>query len=294
MKKYRFEQYAATRLYTGAIAYSPDGQTVAHVAHTTGQFNLWTIPSGGGMPYQLTAYADNTVRAVAWQPDGKSILFTADQNGDEFHQIYLIGARGGTPDQLTNDMQAQHYFGNPFSADGKKLVYASNAREPQNMETVIRDLETGAKTYPFVMSPGGEYGIYPVGWSPDGRYLLAGKGFSNTNQHVVLYDLTTGEEIAATEHEGEEIFAPAAWAPDSRGFYMVTNKGREFTGLAFYALVDRAWTWVETPDWDIENVVISKNGRVLIWLVNENGASKLYGRDLTTGAALMRPSGSPP
>ncbi len=39
MKKYRFEQYAATRLYTGAIAYSPDGQTVAHVANTTGQFN---------------------------------------------------------------------------------------------------------------------------------------------------------------------------------------------------------------------------------------------------------------
>lgn len=289
MKKYRFEQYAATRLYTGAIAYSPDGKTLAHVANTTGQFNLWTVPSGGGMPYQLTAYADNTVRAVTWHPDGKSILFTADQNGDEFHQVYLMGARGGTPEQITNAMQAQHYIGDAFTPDGKIIAYAANEREPQNMETVIHNLETGEKTYPFVMSPGGEYGIYPVGWSPDGRYLLAGKGYSNTNQHSILYDLTNGEVINATEHEGELMLVPVAWAPDSSGFYLVSNKGREFLGLAFYSLADRSWTWVETPDWDVENVVVSKNGRVLIWSVNEDGASKLYGRDLTTGAALTLP-----
>ncbi len=290
MKKYRFEQYAATRLYTGAIAYSPDGQTIAHVANTTGQFNLWTIPSGGGMPYQLTAYADNTVRAVTWHPDGKSILFTADQNGDEFHQVYQIGARGGTPAQLTEAMQAQHYIGDAFTPDGKRIAYAANEREPQNMETVIHNLETGEKIYPFAMSPGGEWGVYPVAWSPDGRYLLAAKIYTNTNQDVVLYDTTTGEEINATPHEGDVIFFPGAWAPDGSGVYILTNTGREFQGLALYSLAERTWKWVETPDWDVENIAVSKNGRVLIWIVNEDGASKLYGRNLTTGAALTLPN----
>src|SRR5690242_14948412 len=92
MTKYRFAQFAATRLYTGAIAYSPDGRQIAHVNNVTGQFNLWTIPSGGGMPRQLTSYTDNTVRSIAWRPDGKEILFVADQNGDEQNQVYTIGS----------------------------------------------------------------------------------------------------------------------------------------------------------------------------------------------------------
>lgn len=288
MKKYRFEQYTATRLYTGAIAYSPDGKTIAHVTNTTGQFNLWTIPSGGGMPYQLTAYSDNTVRAVAWHPDGKSILFTADQNGDEFHQVYLIDARGGTPEQLTNDMQAQHYIGDSFTPDGKKIAYASNARKPEQMEVVILDRTTGDKQYPFAASDA--HNLIPAAWSPDGRYLLAVKLTSNTDQSILLYDTTTGEEIDATPHDQDTIFFPASWAADGSGFYLLTNSGREFQGLGFYALADRAWKWVETPDWDVENAVASKDGRALIWSVNEDGASKLYGRDLTTGAALTLPN----
>jgi dipeptidyl aminopeptidase/acylaminoacyl peptidase len=288
MKKYRFEQYAATRLYTGAIAYSPDSATLAHVTNTTGQFNLWTVPSGGGLPYQLTAYSDNTVRAVTWHPDGKTILFTADQNGDEFHQLYLIGARGGTPEQLTSDMQAQHYIGDAFTPDGKKIAYACNARKPEQMEIVILDLATRDKLYPF--PPSSEYNLIPTAWSPDGRYLLATKIISNTDQSILLYDTTTGDVIDTTPHSGETIFFPAAWSPDGSGFYFVSNSGREFQGLAFYTLADRAWKWIETPNWDVENVVISKDGRALIWSVNEDGASKLYGRDLRTGAALTLPN----
>lgn len=286
-KKYRFEQYAATRLYTGAIAYSPDGKHIAHVTNTTGQFNLWTIPSGGGMPYQLTAYNDNTVRAVAWHPDGKSILFTADQNGDEFHQVYLIGARGGTPEPLTHALQAQHYIGDGFSPDGSKIAFAANERQPEQMELVVRDMTTGALSYPLTGSAA--YNLYPGGWSPDGRWLMAVKFNSNTDQDILLADVNTGEEINTTPHEGDTIFFPGAWSPDSKGFYLLTNSGREFQGLAFYSLADRAWTWVETPDWDVDAVSVSKNGRVLVWMVNEDGASRLYGRDLTTGAALALP-----
>jgi dipeptidyl aminopeptidase/acylaminoacyl peptidase len=36
-------------------------------------------------------------------------------------------------------------------------------------------------------------------------------------------------------------------------------------------------------------VAMSKDGRVLVWAVNEGGASKLYGRDLQSGALLRMP-----
>ncbi|MEP7293021.1 MAG: hypothetical protein ABI835_14660, partial [Chloroflexota bacterium] len=288
MKKYRFDQFAATRTYTGSIAYSPDGKQIAHVNNATGQFNLWTIPTGGGMPRQLTSFTDNTLRGYAWKPDGSEIIFIADQNGDEQHQIYTIGAEGGWPEALTNKLDSQHVIpGVPYSPDMKTLLYAANDLKPENMEIILRDLETGELTRPF---PSDEISAYPAGWSQDGRYATGVKVVSNTKQDILLYDTQTGEAVNLTDQGQEVNYNPGPWAKDGSGFYITTNEGREFTGLGFYQLADRKWEWVETPEHDIENVVLSKDGHILVWIVNEDGASRLYGRDLQTGAALPLPN----
>src|SRR2546428_368624 len=145
--KYQFKQFAATRLYTNVLAYSPDGKQIAHVNNGSGQLNLWTIPSGGGFPRQLTAFMDNAVRAIVW--------------------------------------------------------------------------------------------------SPDSRYLTVVDVHSNTDVDIIVLGTKTGEPINATPHEGEIIFAPGPWARDNSGFYIVTNQGREYIGLAFYTLASRSWAWVE-------------------------------------------------
>ncbi len=287
MKKYHFQQFAATRLYTAAIAYSPDGQQIAHVNNATGQFNLWTVPSGGGMPRQLTAYADNTVRSIAWRPDGQQIVFIADQNGDEQHQVYTIGGRGGWPEALTSKFDSQHLIGaEVYSPDMKTLVYAANDINPMNMEIILRDAASGETRRPF---PSGGAMYVPINWSPDGRYLIAVKEVSNTDTDIFILDTQSGTITNATEHDGDVIFFPGSWTKDGAGFYIVSNSGREFNGLAYYRVADGQWDWVETPDHDIENVAVSKDGRVLIWIANEDGASVLYGRDLTSGQPIPMP-----
>ncbi len=281
-----FDAYAATRVYTGAIAYSPDGAHIAHVTNTTGQFNLWTIPSGGGIPRQLTAFTDHAVRAVAWRPDGAQIVFTADRDGDEQYGVYLIGARGGVPQPVTT-ARAQHYLAyTPFSPDMKTLAYAGNDVSPEHMEVILRDVETGETGRPF---PVGGAMFIPAFWSRSGRWLTASRIASNTKQDILLFDTQGGEIVNVTETEDETVFAVAAWAHDESGFYFLTNAGREFTGLAFYRLADRAWDWLETPEHDVEQVALSADGRVLIWSVNEGGASKLYGRSTVTGNPLSLP-----
>jgi dipeptidyl aminopeptidase/acylaminoacyl peptidase len=286
VKKYRFEQFAATRLFYPVVAYSPDGQHIAHINNTTGQFNLWTVPSGGGYPRQLTAYSDNTVRTLSWSPDGKHILFQADQNGDEQHQVYLIGGQGGWPEALTNKLDSQHNIaGDAWSPDGMRIAYCANDQNPMNMDVLVRDMATGAVKR--LDLPGALY--FPVGWSPDGRYLVIADERSNTDQTILLHDTHTGSSTDATPHDGDIIFFPGPWSPDGSGFYFITNQGREFNGLAFYKLADQKWEWVETPDHDIEQLGLSKNGDVLVWAVNVGGASKLFGRNLRTGAALKMP-----
>ncbi len=284
-KKYEFEQFAATRLYTPVVAYSPDGKQIAHVNNATGQFNLWTVPSGGGYPRQLTTFSDNTVRGVTWAPDGSSLVFMADQNGDEQHQLYSIPARGGWHTALTQNLAVQHNV-NEFSRDGRWLAYAANDQHPANMDVILRDMHSGELRRPL---PSGKL-YFPSGFSPDGRYLAITDVRSNTDQDILLLNLDSGEAITITAHDGESIYFPAFWAPDSSGFYFVTNHGREFSGVAFYRLADGKWDWVETPDYDIEQGVISRDGRVMVWAVNEDGASRLYGREVQTGKALTLPS----
>jgi len=284
--KYTFEQFSATRLYTNSVGYSPDGKQIAHVHNGSGQFNLWLIPSGGGFAKQLTAFNNNTVRDFAWSPDGKYLAFHADQNGDEQHQLYLLESWGSWPKALTNNLEVQHSLvPQSWSPDSRLLAYVANDVDPANMDLIVRDMQTGEEKRPL---PSGKL-YQPGAWSPNGRYLTALDVNSNTDLDVIVIDTQTGEHINATKHEGEIIFASGPWAHDSSGFYLVTNQGREFTGLAFYTLATKRWEWIETPDHDVEYLGLSQDGRILIWALNEGGRSRLYGRDLRTNAPLTLP-----
>ena len=72
---------------------------------------------------------------------------------------------------------------------------------------------------------------------------------------VILVEGETSREL--TPHEGEAKFIPGGWAPDGSGFYLVTDEGREFIGLAFFSLADNRYEWLETPDADVEEVALS-------------------------------------
>lgn len=282
--KYRFEQFASTRIYTPVVRYSPDGQHILHVTNTTGQFNLWTIPSGGGIPRQLTAFTDNTIRNALWSVDGSYILFQADQNGDEQHQLYRLGARGGWHEPITQKMDSQHNLGD-ISPDGQWLAYSSNEENPMNMDLFLLHLQTGEKRRIFTQN-----NSFPVEWSPNGRYLAFIEAMGNTNMNTWLYDHQTGETINCTPHEGEIQFIAVGWSPNNDGFFMATNEGREFIALAYYDIAKRSYEWHITPNYDLENFAVSKNGELMIWVVNENGVSKLYGKNLKTNASLTMPN----
>ena len=277
--EYAFEQFTAIRRYQPTLAFSPDGGEVAYSTNTSGQFNLWRQSSDGGYPHQLTLYSEEAVREVAWSPDGEEILFTADRHGDEFRQVYLIPARGGRPVPLTAAPQAQFNLASePWSPDGRSIAYAGNDREPTDQDAIVRDVRGSEVGRPMT---GALY--QPINWSPDGARLTVVEVTSNTDLDVHVVSLADGTSRHLTSHEGEVRFLPGPWASDGSGFYVLTDEGREFLGLAFQETESGERRWVETPDWDVEQVALTGEGRYLAWVVNEDGYSRLHVRDLESG-----------
>jgi len=288
------EQFFAVRRFSSVLAFTVDGMHLLFASNMSGQFNLWRVPVDGGWPDQLTSFTDETVRGVGVSPTDGSIVLCADHDGDEFHQLYLLDSGHGWPDKLTDEPQVQHYVsGAAWSSDGTKFAYAANARTPSDLEVWVRDVASG-ETRPVFGE--GKFS-FPGNFSPDGSKLLTLDFRNNSDASIHLVDLGTGETRELTPHEDDAIFFAGPWAPDGSGFYLLTDAGSEFRGLAFYDLASDRYEWVEEPTQDVDDVTMSANGRVLAWLVNDNGYDRLRLRDLETGSDLPElhlPGGSRP
>jgi len=280
------EQFFAVRRFSSVLDFTADGTHLLFANNISGQFNLWRVPVEGGWPDQLTAFADETVRGVGVSPTDGRIVFCADHDGDEFHQLYLLDSDRGWPEKLTDEPKVQHNVGSAsWSPDGTKFTYAANARKPTDMEVWVRDAETG-ETRPVFGE--GKFS-FPGHFSPDGSKLLALDFRNNSDVSIHLIDLESGESRELTPHDDDAIFFPGPWAQDGSGFYMVSDAGSEFRGLAFYDLASDSHDWVEQPTQDVDDVAMSADGRVLGWIVNDEGYDRLRLRDLETGQDLPEP-----
>jgi dipeptidyl aminopeptidase/acylaminoacyl peptidase len=112
------------------------------------------------------------------------------------------------------------------------------------------------------------------------------KQCANANSDIYLYDTLTTTVRLMTEHQGDALFSLPEWLPDSKTFYFASDLGRQFKGLAMMNLDSAKLEWVETPDWDVERVAVSKSGRYRAWTVNADGYSEFHLLDGVTGKTV--------
>ncbi|GAA1579323.1 S9 family peptidase [Actinomadura kijaniata] len=277
-----YQDFVPRQRFQPALAFSPGCDLVAYSSNADGRSALWTVPASGGPPRKLAQPPGRVVRQVAWSPDGASVVFTADHEGDEQYGIFLMSLADDEPTSLTEGSDCQRVLAtNPFDPTGRYLVYAANDRDPTVQDLLVRDLTTGSERR---IEPEEGVAFVPTEISPDGHWLLASGFRSNTEIDIYLIDLTDPEPKprCVTDRYGTALFQPQAWAPDSSGFYLLTDLWG-FTAVAFYHLADDTLDSVVQHDWNVE-LLDAANG-TLIWTVNEAGRSTPYirrGERITT------------
>jgi dipeptidyl aminopeptidase/acylaminoacyl peptidase len=280
------------------VAVAPDGCRVAYVDDASGQFNLSVLdlaaPGRNGGPARLTGFVERRVRGAGWHPGGRWLVANADANGDECWRLYRVDAAGGEPEPLVAVpaeatwpvKQWPTESGDPFSPDGELLAYAANDRVPGEQDVLVLELRTGHTRRLFH----GEGQTYPVHWSPDGTALTvttSRQGVGDDLVHLVPAD--GGPATLLTDPAADNGYQVGPWLPDGSGFLVISNQGREYDGLGVMDATTGAIRWLDTPDWNVELVALSRDGRTLVWTVNVAGVSRLRARDLHSGAELPVP-----
>lgn len=258
---------------------SPDGTSVAYISDASGRRQPWVMPLDGAP--RLVEVAGSVGRCT-WRPDGARLLVLTDPDGGEDHRLAEVDPETGDVTWLVAEEGVRCEVGTPFggngrpySPDGALLAYASNARDREVFDVLVRDLRTGDER--IVLRGDDRY--LPIGFSPDARLLLVLRLHQNTEQDLFVCDLAADEVRLITPHDGPAKYHPVAWLPDSSGVYLCTTQGRDFLGLASLSL-DGALTWIDTPGSDVEGAALSPDGTRLAWGLNEDGYTRLRWADV--------------
>jgi dipeptidyl aminopeptidase/acylaminoacyl peptidase len=180
--------------------------------------------------------------------------------------------------RISKDDGAIYTMG-PWARSGERFAFASNTRDKKDFDIYEYTLEDSTARMLFR----GDGMNAAAAYSPDARSVLVLHEYSSTNTDLYLFDANSQKARLLTEHTGDVRFADPVWDADGKGFYLITDRGREFTGVAYWPKDSSNFRWVETPDWDVEDIALSEDGTMLGWSVNENGISRFHFRDFRRG-----------
>ncbi len=232
------------------------------------QIHRVTMP--GGARTQLTFFPDRVSGAEYNPKTGSSFLLSKDVGGAEFFQFYRYDAGTGDVTLLTDGKSRNTSA--VWSRDGRLAAFSSTRRNGRDSDIYVMD-PADPKSARLVLQVGGG-GWYAGDWSPDGRLLLVNEQRSIADSSIFLVDVGTGKKDLLTPEKAS--YGGGVFTPDGKGLYLASDLDSEFLRLAHMDLTTRKLTFLR-PDlrWDVSDLALSRDGRLLAYVVNEAGMSKL-------------------
>jgi dipeptidyl aminopeptidase/acylaminoacyl peptidase len=245
---------------------------------------------------------------LSFSNDGARLLVASNVPGT--HQLYMLPARGGELEQLTDSAEPVSGLflpdgrvlveidagGNertqlyvladgdlePFVVDtrfihrtshvgGEILAYSTNRRNGVDFDIVARNLRSGEER---MFEIGGNCSVESV--SPDGtRVAVERVGEQSGDGDIYVCGVATGEIEHLTPHDGTAEYFSVDWLDDR--LVLTTNEGRDTFAISVGGEL------VVESDWDLD-CRVDKAGRELLVIANEDGYSRLTLHDPSSHA----------
>ena len=243
-----------------------------------------------GVRTQLTFYNDPASEGHYRPGHPDQVVYALNEGGAENFQFFLLDRQTGRARRFTD---GTHRYTSPvWSRDGKLLAYASNARNGRDMDVYVADPAVPGSER-RIAEVQGSWG--PLDWSADNRRVLLSE-YISANEAYLHWVEAAGGEIHAITPRNTRKDAPTVayqggkWSPDGRSVYTSSDRDSEFLRLVRLDLATGAATVLsgDVP-WDVEQLDLSDDGRLLAFFTNEDGVSRLHLLDATTGAPLPSP-----
>ncbi|MDD5570567.1 MAG: hypothetical protein PHD97_05340 [Bacteroidales bacterium] len=108
--------------------WSPAGNLILYQKFTNNQWDIWVMDTLGNNKTKITSGSGDKTDA-SFSPDGQHIVYSSNEGGEKFANIYIIPVSGGTSTRVTNN---DSYDGAPsWSPDGKKIIFETSGADPE-------------------------------------------------------------------------------------------------------------------------------------------------------------------
>ncbi len=259
----------------GFLAWTEAGQSV-YVRTRFGDVpQIHEVNTAGGARAQLT-YFDEPIGSVNRQPKGSNLAFTMDAGGSEFSQIFLLDPSNGQSRMLTDGKSRNGSV--EWDKSGERFTYTSTRRNGRSNDVWMMAPENPDSTRMIFESPDGTYWA-GAGFDHKGQNTLIENYVSRVDSRIYRLNIEKGDlQHLAGGGDVPSVNSTIGFDVTGEGFFFLTDREGEFTQLAWTSFDDPSAIKIITGDipWDVENMVLSDDGKRGAFLVNADGINELY------------------
>jgi tricorn protease len=202
------------------IGVSPNGVRAVFEAHG----DILTVPAKHGSIENLTHSPGVMDRDPAWSPDGQSIAYFSDREGE--YDLYIRHQDGtGTVRRIALGQDDAFYYDLRWSPDSKKVLFTD-----QKLDLWYVDVG-GSGAHPRKIATD-NFDIplheFDPRWAPDSRWVVYTKLMPNYLHAIFIYSLTDDSSHQVTDASSDCMYP----AFDAGGKYLYFTSSTD-TGLAY-------------------------------------------------------------
>jgi dipeptidyl aminopeptidase/acylaminoacyl peptidase len=237
------------------------------------------VAAPGADRTQITFF-DEPIADAETIPGTSRFLFQRDTGGDEWFQLYTMGL-AGQPAQLTEPGTRNQAYA--FSKDGKLLAWSRAIKGSGDYAILTADPANPASRRVAYQGTGA-VGVDDI--SADKGKILLERGISNRETRLSLLDLTTGQATELPWSSAKPArYESARFARGGAGIIAITDFGSDVRRLVDIDVATGKRTGISPVDlkWDVEAYDVAENGTTVAYVVNEDGYSRIWLLDQTSG-----------